>query len=493
MPATASSKDSNGLLNLIKMFSESKDGKAPDLSNMDVLSGALKGEVEIVRAGEQIILPENMTYDEGMMWLMRQKLNEEAEVSINEQIQIMPLDGAAAFAAILKKRFGFVNLKGTPGFFGSRPPAMIGVPTGPGPDDMVQVPWGRFELPGVEGYLNTSATINGDRPVFIISGVVKRKNEKLIAAIAKDVREYLKEHSIYRGKAIKVEFHEADEEDNPFDDKFMPRFLDLDPNGTPVILNADAEARLQVELYQIVENTAMCRKHRVPLKRGVLLEGPYGTGKTLTAFDLAACCVKHGWTYVYVEKAATLQKAIDFAQFYQPCVIFAEDIDKVIDENGDEDLTSLRNALDSIETKNTEIAVVLTTNHIEKLPEGFLRCGRIDSVVTIERPDLESTLKLVQLYGGDSITATPNELREVLQPIVGQSAAVIRECVERAKLAAIGHTTEQDAKLSITAGDIKVTALTMAGHTKLLNRPKAGEEKHPAVLYHEKLVEDLGG
>ena len=489
MAASAAPKrGENTLMSLMQMFAAGKDGKM-DASKLDALKGELTGKVEVRREGDQIILPEDMSLDEGILWLYREKMSQEAEVAINEQIPTVPWDGAVAFYRVLQQKYGFVNLVKTPSMFGPRPPVMIGVRIGPKAEDFVQVPWGRFELPGIEGFLQTSVGISDSRPVFIISGTVKRISEGTVAEIARLVREELKKNSIYRGKAIKVEFHSANAMmDNPFDEKFMPKFMDLPVGGTPVILNADAEARLEVELYQVVKHTDQCRKFGIPLKRGVLLEGPYGTGKTLTAYDLAACCVANKWTFIYVEDAATLEAALKFAQFYQPCVIFAEDIDKVIASHDDPDLTTIRNALDSVETKNTEISVVLTTNHIEKLPEGFLRCGRIDSIVTISRPDTASTVKLVRLYGGKTIRATDDELGAALQPVVGQSAALIREVVERAKLAAIDHVDTDTGEMYIAAKDLAVTAKTLANHTALIGRGAVTPAMHPAQAAHEQML-----
>jgi transitional endoplasmic reticulum ATPase len=487
MPA-AKSGGNTAVLNLLQMFS-GKDGK-PDLSKLNDLENALKGKIEIIREGEQIVLPPGMSYDEAITWLLREKTADEAEVAVNEQIQTVPVDGAVAFYRVLQKRFGFVNLVKTPGFFGDRPPFMLGVVTGPNPEDVVQVPWGRMELPGVDGYLQTSANITDGRPVFVLAGVVKRANEQLVHDIATDVRKYLETDSIYRGKAIKVEFNEADaDRDNPFDDKFMPKFLPLQKNMV-VILNDDARARLDVELYNVVRYSADCRQLKIPLKRGVLLEGPYGTGKTLTAYDLAATCSQNGWTFIYVENSQFLDKAIGFAKLYQPCVIFAEDIDKVIESQEDPELTTIRNALDSIEGKATEIMVVLTTNHIEKLHEGFLRCGRIDSIVTIGRPDTAATVALARLYGGQTIHATDAELATALQPVVGQSAAVIREAVERAKLAAVSHY-DRETGVVINAADLATTATTLASHAALLNRGACTLQPHPAVASHDALVKEI--
>lgn len=483
MATAAKSPNLKSLLSA--MLASGKDNQAI----VDELNGALKGEVEIVRQGEKILIPENMTYDEAITWITREKLNDEAEVAVNHQIHALPTDGAVALAAVLREQFGFVSLVSTPSFFGKKPPVMVSIPIGPGIDDVIQAPWGRMELPGIDGYLQTNATITDGRPTFVLTGVVKRANEKAVLEIAAAIRKRLATHSIYRGKAIKVEFNVADNyEDSPFDEKFVPKFLKL--GETKVILNEDARQRLDIELYNPIKYSEQCRKRNIPLKRGVLLEGPYGTGKTLTAYDLAACCVKHGWTFIYLDNAAALQQAINFAQVYQPCVIFAEDVDKVIEQHKDPDLTAIRNALDSVETKNTEISVVLTTNHIEQLPAGFLRCGRIDSIVPIERPDARSTTLLAKHYGGPGLAGSDEEIMRALTPIVGQSAALIRECVDRAKLSAISSDTNEG-PLVITPNDLAVTAETLAKHTKVLDRQPANNEVHPAVAMYAAMVKAI--
>jgi SpoVK/Ycf46/Vps4 family AAA+-type ATPase len=71
--------------------------------------------------------------------------------------------------------------------------------------------------------------------------------------------------------------------------------------------------------------------HKVPLKRGVLLEGPYGTGKTLTAFVTAKKCVENGWTFIMLDRVAALKEALTFARMYAPAVVFAEDIDRSVE------------------------------------------------------------------------------------------------------------------------------------------------------------------
>ena len=63
----------------------------------------------------------------------------------------------------------------------SRKPAMVGVDVGP--HQTIQVPWGRFSLPNIHGYIETgSAKVKG-RQVFSINALVLRKHEREIRAI----------------------------------------------------------------------------------------------------------------------------------------------------------------------------------------------------------------------------------------------------------------------------------------------------------------------
>ena len=67
------------------------------------------------------------------------------------------------------------------------PPEMVGVQISPDPNDVVQVPWGRMEVPGVSGFIQCGMYLKDNlRPVFLITGQVKRKHEKEISKLGLD-------------------------------------------------------------------------------------------------------------------------------------------------------------------------------------------------------------------------------------------------------------------------------------------------------------------
>ena len=184
----------------------------------------------------------------------------------------------------------------------------------------------------------------------------------------------------------------------------------------------------------------------MPPKRGVLFAGPYGTGKTAQAFAAALLAVKFGWTFLYLADVSQLPKAIQFSKMYGRTVIYAEDIDRVTDGERDEDMDEIFNMVDGIDTKESDILLIVTTNHLEKINKAMLRPGRLDVTIHIGPPDAEAVQRLIKGYAGDTLDAsvTGEEAGLILD---GQIPAVVREAVERAKLYAIDRTGGEDFKL----------------------------------------------
>lgn len=419
--------------------------------------------VAVVRQGSQIIIPDGMSFDTAIQWLLRRKAEDERKVAIHEEIHGYPLDAAHALAKALSQKYGWVDLVPTPGFFGSTPPAFIGVEVDFGKVD--QVPWGTIAIPGVDGVIETGVDKNKDGlPILVLTGVVKQKNQKEVAAIAELTREFLRDHSIYRGNAIRVTFPEPGAK---FDPTQCPKFIDTSSvREEELIFTPETKRILNTALFTPVERTQLCRDHKIPLKRGILLEGPYGTGKTLTAYVMAKKCRANRWTFIYLEDIDHLPEAIQFAKQYSPCVVFAEDIDQVLRGERTSDMNSVLNTIDGIEAKKSEIIVVLTTNHVEQINKAMLRPGRLDTVISVRAPDATATTALLKLYSRDRMKPGEN-LETVGAKLQGQIPAVIREVVERSKLAAVSRMDDQE-ELYITAVDLMTSAEGMLTHLDLL-------------------------
>lgn len=434
-------------------------------------------DVSVKRAGTQITLPDGMTYEQGIMWLDRKRKEDEREVAIAEQIDAFPLDGAYAMYRAMSEKYGFVGMVPTPGFWGSTPPVMIGVETGPG--QMVQVPWGSMQIPNIQGRLQTGVAHKDGRQVFVLHGLIRQKHKKEVADLVALARQIVREKSIYKGKAIRASFPELNPEDfNPM--SHAPKFIDTaEVKENELIFSNDVKAQVTSYLFTPIEKTQMCREHNIPLKRGILLEGPYGTGKTQTAYVAAKKAVENGWTFIYLDTVDNLQRAIFFAQQYGPAVIFAEDIDSVMDGERDEDMNGILNTIDGVDTKGHEIIVVLTTNHVENINPAMLRPGRLDAVIQVRPPDAQAVQALLRLYSRGLIPET-EPLDEVGKVLKNHIPAVIREVVERSKLNTISRM-QNDEPFVLKERDLMVAAESILAQVELIN-PKRIESPNPFQL-----------
>lgn len=125
------------------------------------------------------------------------------------------------------------------------------------------------------------------------------------------------------------------------------------------------------------------------------------------------------------------------AAMYAPSVLFAEDIDNVINETRDKHTNEILNVLDGVDTKSQPIITVLTTNHLEKIHRSFLRAGRVDTVIEMQLPDPKTAWRFVQLYGrnakGVSVLAPDINEAAVGDAFQGVLPAFIAEAIQKSK------------------------------------------------------------
>ncbi len=230
---------------------------------------------------------------------------------------------------------------------------------------------------------------------------------------------------------------------------------------------------MKTNLFTPIERTEHCRRLKIPLKRGVLLEGPYGTGKTLTAFVTAKKCADNGWTFIMLDRVSGLKDALTFARMYSPAVVFAEDIDRVVAGERSVSMDDVLNNIDGVESKGTEIITILTSNHAENINRAMLRPGRLDAVLHIVAPDAKAAEKLMRLYARGLILDT-EDLTNAGVELNGQIPAVIREVVERSKLYAVSRCVTPNDEFTLKGSDLELAAKGMKEHLKLLN-PSAAQ------------------
>ena len=442
-----------------RLAQAAEDAKKAEKVNWDKL------DMKVTFAGRLITLPEDpakMPLKTAIATLQRLQKDEETEVQVHEVIDAYPLDAAVAFVKAMQRLYGWASPVATPGFFGPKPPTYIGVKVGKNRGDVMQCPMGSFMLPGISRRIETGIypIDNKGNQAFIIHGVVLQKEKGVILELATETRRIVEAESIYRGKAVRIMV----DDEGQFTTAVPPEFMDTDKVGEEdLVFNAEITDQINTNILVPIKHTSVCLENRIPLKRGILLEGPYGTGKSLTAAMVARVCEQNKWTFILLNKVQGLRVALEFANRFSPAVVFAEDIDRIASER-DDAANDLINVIDGVVSKGTQIMTILTTNFADKLNPVILRPGRLDAVISLKAPDAETVKRLIAHYAG-KLLPPKSELVGSSRELAGQIPASIRECVERAKLGMIGRG---DNKLSDK--DIEVAAQTMKNHLALLNK-----------------------
>jgi cell division protease FtsH len=186
-------------------------------------------------------------------------------------------------------------------------------------------------------------------------------------------------------------------------------------------------------------NLTRIREYGGRAKRGLLLTGPPGNGKTSACRWIHAEAVRRGWEARIVgpdEYQSARRDACDAAEEVRnlfkvdgPGVVFFDDMDIAL-RNRDttketDDQAVFLAALDGIEV-NTGVVYVFTTNcPMELIDPAFRRPGRIDLTLHFPKPDAALRRKLIDRWHADIRAAL--ELDRVLSDTTGLSYAEVEE------------------------------------------------------------------
>jgi transitional endoplasmic reticulum ATPase len=143
-------------------------------------------------------------------------------------------------------------------------------------------------------------------------------------------------------------------------------------------------------------------------------------------------------------------------------------------------MDEILNLIDGIDTKNSNIIVVLTTNDLDAINPAMIRPGRLDAVIDVTPPDAQAVEKLLRLYGGTAINPE-TDLTDAGRVLAGNIPAVIAEVVKRAKLAELRRLQPGQKVSQLSQDAIVEASKTMHAQVALLKRLSEPKETKPTI------------
>jgi len=264
-----------------------------------------------------------------------------------------------------------------------------------------------------------------------LEGPVKKK--KIMAEFINGVLAIAEKENFYRGK--KIEFSRR------------IRFLDVkDRSWDSIVLDAETKREIKANTVDFLRRSEEWGKYGIPLKRGILLAGEPGTGKTIICRALMSgaggitCITTNGYS---LDDDDYVTELYELAEDLSPSIVFIEDID-LIGQNRMEygymrgsALLSLLSEMDGVEEQR-EVVTIATTNCLETLDKALSqRPARFDRVIKLTRPATEQRRELVhrlceKIPIGEALeeyiatraeNCTPAQLQEIVYSLVIQRPA----------------------------------------------------------------------
>ena len=256
-----------------------------------------------------------------------------------------------------------------------------------------------------------------------------------------------------------------------------------------VILPPEVLGGIERQVLGVARHTSLLRASGQHLKRGVLLHGPPGTGKTHTVRYLlgqlpgVTAVVVSGYALQFIAEACSVARTL------QPSIIVIEDVDLIAEERGMHPgqhplLFQLLNEMDGLGA-DADVTFLLTTNRADLLEEALAaRPGRVDHAAELPIPDRAARRRLIRLYQG-RLTLDLTDPETVITRTDGVTASFLKELLRRAALVAAEELTVSGpatpAALRVTDAHLKAALDQLLDTRSQLTRVLLGGHQHATV------------
>jgi hypothetical protein len=275
---------------------------------------------------------------------------------------------------------------------------------------------------------------------------------KAAAEITEELRRLAHEHNIYRGQVVSFGQDMFGERGSALK---LHRRTPLE--STQLILPPKTFDDVRRQVVGVAKNRDQLRAAGQHLKRGLLLYGPPGVGKTHTVRYLIGELTDTTVIELTGDTLHAIKPACSIARSLQPALIVIEDVDLIAEQRdhyGGETplLFTLLNEMDGLDD-DADVVFLLTTNRADLLePALASRPGRVDQAVHIDLPDRQARRQLIDLYRG-TLDVDLSRIDDILDQTDGVTASFLKELLRRAAVVA-AESGRRGTKLRVSADHV---------------------------------------
>src|SRR5207249_1205929 len=231
-----------------------------------------------------------------------------------------------------------------------------------------------------------------------------------------------------------------------------------------------------------------------PIKRGLLLYGSPGTGKTLTIMYLAGRMQGRTVLLTTGRGLGMITAVTQMARILAPSTVVVEDVDLIAQERGMPGvqtqplLFELLNEMDGLR-EDSDVLFVLTTNRPDILePALAARPGRVDLAVPLPLPDGDARRRLFALYGR-GVRLEVTDLAKFIERTEGASPAYIKELLRNATVfGAIENRSTSSASSASRRGNHSSHSVARSSSAALAGSPRRRAAMNAAPTSSSSLV-----
>lgn len=182
------------------------------------------------------------------------------------------------------------------------------------------------------------------------------------------------------------------------------------------------------EIQKFWKNESIFRSYNLTYKRGIILWGPPGSGKSSTIQLIMRDVVERkGVVIKFTNPALFLEGIRKFREIQPdtPIVVLMEDIDSILEMYSESEVLNILDGVNQIE----KVVFLATTNYPEKLGARIInRPSRFDKRFKIGHPNAESRrIYLEYIIGKDQIKVNKINLDQWIEDTEGFSIAHLKE------------------------------------------------------------------